>query len=141
MDLSAVRKTWNSLAGRRLEFIDTFYTRLFERYPEYQKLFPPDSMGMQKEKMVEMLSSVARFADNIGLVRTYLLEVGAAHQRMGISSQDIRNFTEVFLDSLAATCGESWQSHQEVAWREVFDEVIIPTFEEGLSAQAGGTER
>ena len=139
MDIPAVRQTWNSLAGRRLEFIDIFYTRLFERYPQYRELFP-DSMNMQKEKMVEMLSSVARFADHIDLVRTYLLEVGAAHHRTGITTTDIENFTDVFLDSLAETCGESWQPHQEAAWRQVFDDVIIPIFEEGLSGRSDGTK-
>lgn len=139
MDTSAIQQTWNSLAGRRLEFVDIFYTRLFGRYPEYRELFP-DSMNRQKEKMVEMLSSVARFADHIDLVRSYLLEVGAAHHRTGITSTDIRNFTEVFLDALATTCAGSWEPHHEKAWREVFDDVVIPIFEEGLTVRAGGSE-
>lgn len=140
MDMNAIQQTWDSLAGRRIVFVDAFYSRLFEEYPEYRKLFP-ESMTPQKEKMVEMISSVARFADHIDLIRTYLLEVGAAHHRTGIAAGDIRNFTEVFLDSLAEACGESWESRHEKAWREAFEDVIVPIFDEGLTVRAGGAER
>jgi hemoglobin-like flavoprotein len=132
MDMFAIEQTWDSLAGRRVIFVERFYSRLFESYPEYRKLFP-ESMNPQKEKMVEMISSIARFADHIDLIRVYLLNIGAAHRHIGISGEHIENFKEVFLDSLAETCGESWGPKHETAWRAVFDDVIIPIFEEGLS--------
>jgi len=135
-DMTAIQETWDALAGRRIVLVDTFYSRLFDRNPEYRGLFP-ESMTPQKEKMVEMISSVARFIDQVDLIRPYLVNVGAAHRGTGITAGDIENFKEVFIDTLAFTCSERWESRHEKAWREVFDEVIVPIFSEGLE---GGAE-
>ena len=136
IDMTPIRETWDALEGRRITLIDTFYSRLFDRHPEYRELFP-ESMTPQKEKMVEMISSVARFIDQVDLIRPYLANVGAAHRGTGITARDIENFKEVFIDTLARTCSETWEPRHEKAWREVFDEVIVPVFDEGLE---GNTE-
>jgi len=140
MDVIAIQQTWDALAGRRSLLVDNFYSRLFELYPEYQKLFP-ESMTPQKDRMVETIGSVARFANHIDLIRAYVLDIGAAHRRIGISTQHVENFKEVLLNSLAVTCGESWEPRHEKAWREAFEDVIIPSFEEGLMTGTDASER
>ena len=129
-------RTWDALAGRHIVLVDTFYSRLFDRHPEYRKLFP-EFMTPQKEKMVEMINSVARFIDQVDLIRPYLVNVGAAHRDTGITAEDVENFKEAFIDTLAWTCSETWQPRHEKTWRDVFDEVIVPVFHEGLK---GGDE-
>lgn len=131
MDIRAIQQTWDELAGQRVMFIDTFYEHLFEKHPEYRALFP-SLMMQQRERMVEMISSVARFADHIDLIRNYLLTVGAAHRRTGITRRHVENFKEAFVETLAAICEEIWEPRHEKAWRAVFDDVVIPIFEEGL---------
>ncbi len=131
IDMTPIQETWDALAGRRITLVDSFYSRLFDRHPEYRELFP-ETMTPQKEKMVEMISSVARFIDQVDLIRPYLVNIGAAHRGTGITAGDIENFKEVFIDTLAWTCSETWEPRHEKAWREVFDEVILPAFDEGL---------
>ena len=137
MDIDIVKNSWNALAGRRSQFVDQFYGRLFERYPDYRKLFPPE-MGPQRERMVEMISSLALWADHMDLIEPYLENVGFAHRRTGIHTADVQNFTAVFLDTLAELHGSGWDERHASAWREVFDDVVIPMFEEGL--ERGRTE-
>ena len=63
MDMTLIQQDWEALAGKRMQFTHAFYARLFERHPEYRALFP-EAMDSQMEKMVEMFSSVTRFADH-----------------------------------------------------------------------------
>lgn len=131
MNSEIIRASWRELTGQRREFIDTFYTRLFERYPDYRDLFPPH-MNVQLEHMIEMISTLAQFADHTHLLEPYLGKVGFAHRGTGIHADDVENFKEVFLDTLAAFSTADDVDSRCRAWREVFDDVIIPLFDEGL---------
>ena len=139
MDITAIQEIWGAVAGRQMMIVDTFYSRLLDRHPEYRKLFP-ESMTPQKEKMVHLISSVTRFIDQVDLIRPYLVEVGAAHGDTGISASDVENFKEIFIDTLASTCSGTWEPRHEKAWREVFDEIIIPIFVKGLGGSAESFE-
>ena len=135
MNVEIIRQDWESLAGRRHRFSADFYRRLFERHPHFRRLFP-DEMGPQSERMVEMLSHVARFADHIDLIRPYLVNVGFAHRRMGISKTDVEDFLATMLESLSEACGGFDSTHTE-AWREVLNDTIAPLFEDGLETGRG----
>lgn len=132
MNMDAIREDWEALAGKRMQFTHAFYENLFERHPRYRELFP-SSMDAQMEKMVEMFSSLARFADHSDLIRPYLVSVGLAHRHTGIGADDVGNFKEAFIETLAHLRAEHWDAGHERAWREAFDEMLIPLFEEGLT--------
>ncbi len=131
MDTTSIKQVWVAMAGQRVPLVEAFYSRLFERHPQYRKLFP-QTLAPQTEKMVEMFSSVAGFADQTDLVRPYLLRVGQAHRRLGITVADVENFKESFLETLAEMYPGSWEPRHESAWRKAFDEVILPLFNQGL---------
>jgi len=126
-----IRESWSALAGHRREFIEAFYARLFERYPQYRGLFP-ENMNAQLERMIEMLSSLAEFAEHAHLLEPHLRKVGFAHRKTGIHASDVENFKDTFLDTLATFAATGDADTQRRAWREAFDEVIIPLFDEGL---------
>lgn len=126
-----IEETWDSLAGRRREFVESFYEHLFDKHPEYRSLFP-DSLDHQMEKMVEMLSAVARFSDHIDLIRPYLLRIAESHKNFGIQAQDIANFRSAMMEALAEESGADWNQARSDAFAAAFDNTIIPLFEEGL---------
>ncbi len=127
-----VARVWKSLVGRRRALIETFYERLFQRYPHYRDLFPP-SMDKQMEKMVDMMRAVARFADDIPMVRPYLLRVAQAHRNLNLEQQDLENFRNVLLESIAEFCpDEVWDDETEALFNRAFDDTIIPIFKEGM---------
>ncbi len=129
--MDIIRRDWEALAGKRMQFTHDFYERLFDRHPQYRDLFPK-SMDAQMERMVEMFSSVVRFADHSDLIRPYLVNVGFAHRRMGIDAADMENFKETFLDTLAHLRKAQWSAQNDTAWRQAFDDMILPLFEQGL---------
>ncbi len=131
MNTEIIKTSWNALAGRRLEFIEAFYDRLFERYPRYRELFP-EKMGAQHERMIEMIGALAQFADHIPPLEPYLSNVGFQHRRTGIRADDVENFKRTFLETLAGFPMEIDPDARQRAWQEAFDEVIIPLFDQGL---------
>ena len=135
MDMRMLRDDWEALAGRRQAFIDRFYQRLFAEYPRYREMFP-DDLGPQRERMIEMLCSVVRFADHADILRPYLVNVGHAHRRLGIDSADVENFTDTFIDTMGELCAPDWDERHVANWRLAFDELVVPLFDEGLEFHA-----
>ena len=70
VDTEIIKTSWDGMAGRRLEFVQAFYDRLFERHPHYRELFP-ESMHAQLERMIEMMGTLAQFADRLPLLQPY----------------------------------------------------------------------
>lgn len=138
MTIELIREDWEALAGRRGQFAKQFYAEFFERFPEYRDLFPAE-MDAQMERMVEMFSSIARFADRTDLIQPYLLQVGFAHRRFGIRLSDAENFKNVFIETLGRVLGDDWDGRHESAWQHAFDDMLIPMFDEGL--ERGRRER
>jgi hemoglobin-like flavoprotein len=131
MDNHLLQKDWGLLTDQHEEFTQVFYDRLFERYPQYRALFPHE-MGIQMQKMVKMFSNVARFADHVDVIRPYLVNVGLAHQRLGIGPEDVDNFKEIFIETLAELCAEWWDQEHSAAWHQTFETLIVPMFDEGM---------
>jgi len=131
LDNRLIQQDWEALAGKRMQFTHAFYETLFERQPRYRELFP-EAMDAQMEKMVEVFSSIARFAGHVDLIRPYLTSVGFAHRQMGIHAEDVEHFKRAFVDTLAHLCAAWWDDSHAAAWNEAFDDIIVPLFDEGL---------
>lgn len=131
MDTEIIKASWDGMAGRRLEFVQAFYDQLFERHPHYREMFP-ESMHAQLERMIEMMGTLAQFADRLPLLQPYLENVGFQHRHTGIHAADVENFKETFVDTLSAFSSDGDAEAQRRAWLDAFDEVIVPLFDEGL---------
>jgi hemoglobin-like flavoprotein len=131
VNMDLIRQDWEALAGKRMQFTHAFYENLFEQYPQYRALFP-EALDSQMERMVEMFSSIVRFADHVDLIRPYLVNVGYSHRSMGIGADDVSNFIKVFVDSLAEFRAPTWNDEHAAAWNEAFEDMIVPLFDEGL---------
>ncbi len=131
-DVNSIKEVWDLLAGRRRQFIETFYANLFNQFPDYQQYFP-EHMDAQMERMMELISSVVHISDQINHIRPYLLQVGAAHKEIVLlKKEDLCNFRDVFIETAATTCGESWEDRHAKAFQAAFDDTIIPIVYEGL---------
>ena len=127
-----IEEIWTLLAGKRRDFVESFYSQLFQRFPDYQQYFPKH-MDAQMELMMELVGSIARFSNHIDLIRPYLLQVGAAHKDMVLlKREDLCNFRDVFIDTAAIICGEHWEERHAKAFRDAFDDTIIPIIFEGM---------
>lgn len=131
MNKQVIEELWDSLAGERVQLINSFYGKLFDRHPQYRQMFP-EQMDHQKDKMVEMLSAVARFSDHIDLIRPYMKRIAEVHRSLGLHPRDLRNFQTVLIETLEEQSGPRWRPEHGDAFMEAFDQTILPLFEDGM---------
>jgi len=135
MNTHLIEQTWNDIAGHHDAIAETFYSRLFERHPEYAGLFEAESMPAQIDRMVRTLAMVSSKADNPSAIRPHLTRVGQAHARLGLSPEDLHNFSRTMIEVIAEYCDAengAWTSECERAWREAFQEIVEPMMLEGM---------
>lgn len=133
MNGALIEQTWQLLGDRRGQFIDAFYERFFERFPGYRKLFPRELRAAHLEKMVLTVALLADLADDRARIAPHLHRLGAAHRPFALQPRDFGNFRDVFIEVLGLQLGAQWTPAAEQAWREAFDEVLIPRMREGMA--------
>lgn len=126
-----VGKSWDKLAGKHKELVNSFYERLFERYPEYQPLFS-EAMDRQLEKMVEGLALLARVSHETEVVHPKMVKLGEKHSNFRLTAEDLTKFKEVFLEVLSKYCGNEFSDECWRAWNEAFDQQVIPSMTQGM---------
>ncbi len=130
MDTELIGKSWDALGEKQREFINTFYHRFLEKYPQYKPLFPSsrDAMDKLMDKVVRTMALVARIAGDTEILHPQLMKLGQKHRRLNLSKEDLENFKEIFLETLSDFCEEKCMT----VWAQAFDEYIIPYMVYGL---------
>ena len=137
MDTTLVGKTWDSMHGEHLAFVQEFYQRFFQRFPRYNRFFP-HNMDSQMKKMVRSLSMAARMVEDDSVVGPHIEMVGEHHRKYGLQEEDLDRFKEVFIEVLAERCADGWTSDCAQAWEHAFEVLIIPMMMRGLGATHAG---
>lgn len=132
MNAELLGHSWDSLSGKHEELITTFYTRFFEKFPEYKTLFP-ETLGRQMTKMVETMALVARVTDETEVLHPHLAKVGGKHGGYQLNEEDLEKFKTVFLEVVGEYCGDNWTGECQQAWTSVFDKHVIPHMVQGIN--------
>jgi len=133
MKTELIAETWAALGGAQREFVEAFYRRFFERYPDYRPLFPLELNPRHLEKMVQTMALVASLSDDRGGIAPHMHKVGEAHRAYGLTARDFDNFKRTFLELLGERLGRQWSAEAEQAWIDAFDAVLVPLMREGLA--------
>jgi hemoglobin-like flavoprotein len=133
MKTELIAETWEALGAAQREFVEAFYHRFFERYPDYRPLFPLELNPRHLEKMVQTMALVANLSDDRGSIAPHMHKVGEAHKAYGLGARDFDNFKGTFLELLGERLGQRWTTEAERAWNDAFDQVLVPLMREGLA--------
>lgn len=133
MNTALIEQTWQLLGDRRMQFVEEFYQRFFERFPGYRKLFARKLQPADLEKMLFTAALLADLADDRDDIAPRLRKLGAAHKPLALDGHDLGNFKEVFLEVLAPQLGAQWTPAAEEAWNQAFDDVVIPMLRKGMT--------
>ncbi|OQW86188.1 MAG: hypothetical protein BWK78_10310 [Thiotrichaceae bacterium IS1] len=80
MNSELLGQTWDQLAGKHHEVIQSFYDRLFQYYPHYQVLFS-ESLDRQREKMLDTIAFLARISDETEVTHPKMVKLGERHHQ------------------------------------------------------------
>ena len=117
-----------------------FYGRLFERYPEYRKLFPED-MTAQADSLITMLESAVISACRPGDMISGLHELGRRHVAYGVvERRDFERVGQCLIETLEEYLGDRITPDIVEAWKAIFSMVadaILEGVEDALSKGEG----
>ena len=132
MDLQALETSFDLVAPRGDDLVDTFYARLFAVEPDVEPLFDGTDMNEQKTKLLATLVLLRKSLRDLGAVVPKLREIGRRHRDYGAHPEHYALVKAVLIDSMAEVAGPTWRPEYTSAWSDALD-VVAETMLEGAT--------
>ncbi|MEZ5995210.1 MAG: globin [Hyphomonadaceae bacterium] len=123
-DHDTIFATLERLAQAHGDPADVIYARLFERHPEFERLFILDAQGAARGNMLayafEVLLDIAgprRFA------ASFMLAERINHEGIGVSGAAYAHFFEIMFESVRDLLAREWTPEADAAWRRALAEI------------------
>lgn len=94
-----------------------FYDRFFHLEPEVRELFHID-MGLQREKLMTMITFIIRELDDPAQFTPDLKEMGRRHASYRVKAEHYPILTDAFILALEVTLGEKVTDEMRQAWKK-----------------------
>ena len=120
LDLDALETSFDLVAPRGDELVDTFYTRLFEAAPSVEPLFEGTDLPEQKKMLLGTLVLLRRSLRDLDAIAPRLRALGARHAGYGAAPSQYPVVGAVLIASMAEIAGDAWRSEHELAWSAAF---------------------
>ena len=133
LDLEALETSFDLVAPRGDELMDTFYARLFAAAPAVRPLFAATDLRRQKAMLLGALVLLRKSLRNLDAIVPKLRELGARHVAYGAQPEHYPVVGEVLIGAMAAVAGPDWRPEYERAWAAAFD-VVAGAMLAGASA-------
>ena len=128
-----IRASFQLIAPKAAEVIDSFYANLFAAAPAVRSMFPED-MEQQKAHLLAAVGLVVKHADNLDALREPLLAMGQRHLGYGAHPTHYAAVREVLLATLRQYAGPAWTTQLEDDWRGAINAVAKVMIEGQLTS-------
>ena len=132
LDLHALETSFDVVAPRGDELVDTFYARLFAAAPAVEPLFAGKDLGEQKKMLLATLVLLRQSLRDLGAIVPKLRELGRRHVAYGARPEHYPVVGEVLIASMAEVAGDAWRPEHQRAWSRAL-EVVAGAMLEGAS--------
>jgi methyl-accepting chemotaxis protein len=133
LDIDALETSFDLLAPRGEELVDTFYARLFAAAPSVEPLFAGTDMRRQKAKLLATLVLVRNSLRDLDALVPKLRELGERHGAYGAQAEHYPVVGAALIASMAELAGDAWRPEYERAWMDAFA-VVAGAMLEGAAA-------
>jgi hemoglobin-like flavoprotein len=134
LDLKALETSFDLVAPRGDELMDTFYARLFAAAPAVRPLFAETDLSRQKTMLLGALVLLRKSLRDLDAIVPKLRELGARHVAYGAKPNHYPVVGQVLIASMAEVAGDAWRLEFERAWSAAFD-VVAGAMLDGASAE------
>jgi methyl-accepting chemotaxis protein len=134
LDIDALEASFDLLAPRGDELVETFYARLFAAAPAVRPLFS-DDMRRQHAMLLKTLVLVRKSLRDLDSVVPTLRALGARHAGYGAEPAHYGVVAAVLIASMAEVAGNAWLPAYEDAWSEALG-VLAAVMLEGAEDEA-----
>jgi hemoglobin-like flavoprotein len=132
LDVDALETSFDLIAPRGEELMDTFYRRLFAAAPAVEPLFSGTDMSRQKTKLLATLVLLRKSLRNLNALVPKLRELGRRHGAYGAQAEHYPVVGAALIASMAELAGSAWRPEYERAWADAF-EVVAGAMLEGVA--------
>jgi hemoglobin-like flavoprotein len=133
MDLDALETSFDLVAPRGDELMDTFYAKLFATAPAVRPLFAATDMKRQKAMLLAALVLLRKSLRDLDAVVPTLHQLGARHVRYGAEPAHYPVVGAVLIASMAEVAGDAWRPEYEQAWASAYS-IVAGAMMEGAEA-------
>jgi hemoglobin-like flavoprotein len=137
LDLDALETSFDLVALRGDELMDTFYARLFATAPGVRPLFAGTDLTRQKSMLLGALVLLRRSLRDLDAIVPKLRELGAPHVAYGAEPDHYPVVGQVLIASMAEVVGQAWRPEFERAWAAAFHVVAGAMLDGAASARLG----
>jgi hemoglobin-like flavoprotein len=134
LDLRALETSFDLVAPRGDELMDTFYARLFAAAPAVRPLFAATDLSRQKTMLLGALVLLRKSLRDLDAIVPKLRELGARHVAYGAKPDHYPVVGQVLIASMAEVAGDVWRPEFERAWSAAFD-VVAGVMLDGASTE------
>jgi hemoglobin-like flavoprotein len=120
--IDRIQASFEHVTHHFARLVDRFYIRLFAACPAARDLFKVD-MKTQAGHLSAALALIVRNLPMLDALEHPLMELGAAHARMGVRPEHYPAACEALLFSLAEELGDRWTSELSGDWRGFVERV------------------
>ena len=135
LDLESLETSFDLVAPRGDELMDTFYARLFATAPAVRPLFAGTDLRRQKAMLLGALVLLRKSLRDLDAIVPKLRELGARHVAYGAEPAHYPVVGQVLIASMAQVAGDAWRPRYERAWAAAFDVVAGAMLDGAASAQ------
>ena len=135
LNIDALEASFDQVAARGDELVESFYERLFTVAPAVRPLFAGTDLKRQKGMLLAALVLLRKSLRDLESVTPKLRDLGARHIRYGALPEHYPIVGEVLIASMAEIAGEAWTVEYEQAWTEAFA-VVSGAMLDGASSVA-----
>jgi hemoglobin-like flavoprotein len=133
LDLEALETSFDLVAPRGDELMDTFFARLFDAAPAVRPLFAATDLSRQKTMLLGALVLLRKSLRDLDAIVPKLHELGARHVAYGAEPDHYPVVGQVLIASMAEIAADAWRPEYERAWAAAFD-VVAGAMLAGASA-------
>jgi hemoglobin-like flavoprotein len=135
LNLEALESSFDLIAPRGDELMDSFYAGLFAAAPSVEPLFAGTDLKRQKTMLLGTLVLLRKSLRDLEAIVPKLRELGARHVAYGAEPAHYPVVGEVLIAAMAEVAGPAWNDEYEQAWTEAFT-IVAGAMLEGAAEAA-----
>jgi hemoglobin-like flavoprotein len=120
LDVDALETSFDLIAPRGDELVDTFYARLFAAAPSVEPLFAATDLRRQKAKLLPALVLLRNSLRDVDAIVPTLRRLGERHTAYGARPEHYPVVGEILIASMAELAGDAWRPEYARAWSDAF---------------------
>ena len=124
LNIELLEQSFAKLVPRGDEFVESFFDRLFDMYPEMKPMFAKTDMKKQRKNLLESLVMVVKNLRMPDVLGPALANLGERHKGLGAQEEHYAMVGEALLRTLEEYFEDDWTPELKSAWADAYDAMV-----------------